>query len=43
MSILNTMNEAINGRAAMMGFLSAVAVELATHQSVVSQVCSLWK
>lgn len=34
----NTVNEAINGRAAMLGFMCAIGTELATHHSVMSQV-----
>lgn len=36
--ILGPIQEAVNGRAAMLGWVSAVAVELATHQGVVSQL-----
>lgn len=37
-AILNQTNEAINGRAAMLGFVAAVIAEVITQQSVVSQV-----
>ncbi|KAJ9525407.1 hypothetical protein QJQ45_003207 [Haematococcus lacustris] len=37
-SLLNATNEAINGRAAMLGFVAAVGAELASHQGIVSQV-----
>ncbi|KAF5841908.1 carotene biosynthesis-related protein [Dunaliella salina] len=42
-SILNNMNEAINGRAAMMGFVFAIAGELATNHGVVSQVAGRYE
>lgn len=36
--ILNPVTEAINGRAAMLGFVAAVASEAATHQAIFSQI-----
>ncbi|KAG1651837.1 hypothetical protein FOA52_009840 [Chlamydomonas sp. UWO 241] len=37
-AILNPVTEAINGRAAMLGFVAAVASEAVTHQAVWSQI-----
>ncbi|KAG1671829.1 hypothetical protein FOA52_000206 [Chlamydomonas sp. UWO 241] len=37
-AILNPVTEAINGRAAMLGFVAAVASEVVTHQAVWSQI-----
>lgn len=37
-TVFGTIQEAINGRAAMLGFLAAVVAERFTHQSVMSQV-----
>jgi hypothetical protein len=37
-ALLNVTNEAINGRAAMLGFVAAVVAEAITHHSVFSQV-----
>ncbi len=41
-SLLNATTEAINGRAAMLGFVSAVAAEALTHHTVFSQVGAVW-
>ncbi|GLC33183.1 hypothetical protein PLESTB_000361800 [Pleodorina starrii] len=38
LTILGTMQEAINGRAAMLGFVAALVSEAATHQAVWSQI-----
>ena len=37
-SLLNPQQEAINGRAAMLGFVIAIGTELASGQSVWSQI-----
>jgi hypothetical protein len=37
-SVMNPVTEAINGRAAMLGFVAAVASESVTHQAVWSQI-----
>eukprot|EP00199_Chlamydomonas_sp_CCMP681_P003128 CAMPEP_0119115776 /NCGR_PEP_ID=MMETSP1180-20130426/51925_1 /TAXON_ID=3052 ORGANISM="Chlamydomonas cf sp, Strain CCMP681" /NCGR_SAMPLE_ID=MMETSP1180 /ASSEMBLY_ACC=CAM_ASM_000741 /LENGTH=179 /DNA_ID=CAMNT_0007104867 /DNA_START=88 /DNA_END=627 /DNA_ORIENTATION=+ len=41
-SLLNATTEAINGRAAMMGFVAAVVAEQVTHQSVFSQMAGVY-